>query len=247
MTRLLRPSNTVRRRSLMSGALLLVTGQAACARDDSGRSRSSAPSPTVAPSETRTTVPSSGSSVILAYFSRAGENYYHGDRIDLEVGNTEVVAGLIADRIGCEVHRIEGAEPYSDDYDETVARNVREQEADARPAIADPLSSIDDHDVVLLASPIWNIRPPMIMQTFAEMFDFTGKTVHPITTYAVSGLGDAVRDYAAACPGAELGKGLAVQGEDVTDDAARVAEQVDAWLRQVGLPRAAEGSASSSP
>lgn len=33
--------------------------------------------------------------------------------------------------------------PYSDDYDETVARNVREQDADARPAIANPLSPID--------------------------------------------------------------------------------------------------------
>jgi hypothetical protein len=28
--------------------------------------------------------------ILLAYFSRAGENYYNGDRIDLEVGNTEV-------------------------------------------------------------------------------------------------------------------------------------------------------------
>jgi hypothetical protein len=31
-----------------------------------------------------------GNTVLLAYFSRAGENYYNGDRIDLEVGNTEV-------------------------------------------------------------------------------------------------------------------------------------------------------------
>jgi hypothetical protein len=31
--------------------------------------------------------------VLVAYFSRAGENYYYGDRTWLEVGNTEVVAG----------------------------------------------------------------------------------------------------------------------------------------------------------
>ncbi len=46
--------------------------------------------------------------------------------------------------------------PYSNDYDATVARNVREQEASTRPAIANPLASIEDYDVVLLASPIWN-------------------------------------------------------------------------------------------
>lgn len=33
-----------------------------------------------------------GGRVLLAYFSRAGENYYFGDRINLEVGNTEVLA-----------------------------------------------------------------------------------------------------------------------------------------------------------
>jgi hypothetical protein len=42
------------------------------------------------------------------------------------------------------------------------------READARPAIADPLSSVARYDVVLLASPLWNVRPPMIMRTFAE-------------------------------------------------------------------------------
>jgi hypothetical protein len=44
---------------------------------------------------------------------------------------------------------------------------------------------------VLLASPLWNVRPPMIMRTFAERYDFSGKIVLPVTTYAVSGLGTA--------------------------------------------------------
>ena len=42
------------------------------------------------------------------------------------------------------------------------------------------------------------------MTTFAESFDFTGKTVHPLVTYAVSGLGRAEQDYATSCPGADL-------------------------------------------
>ena len=111
-----------------------------------------------------------GSNVLLVYFSRAGENYSYGDRIDLEVGNTKVLAGMISDLIGCDVYEIEAADPYSDSYDDTVARNVQEQDADARPAIANPLPSIDDYGIVLLGSPIWNVRPPMIMSTFAESF-----------------------------------------------------------------------------
>ncbi|HEY5987391.1 MAG TPA: hypothetical protein VIV12_13610 [Streptosporangiaceae bacterium] len=56
-------------------------------------------------------------------------------------------------------------DPYPDDYDATVERNVREQDADARLAMAEPLPSLDGYDVVLLAIPIRNVRPPMIMKT----------------------------------------------------------------------------------
>jgi flavodoxin len=169
--------------------------------------------------------------ILLAYFSRPGENYWYGGRRDLRVGNTEVLAEMIAERLSCDVHHIRAAEPYSDDYDETVARNVREQEDDARPAIANPLRSIDPYDVVLLASPLWNVRPPMIMRTFAEQDDFTGKTVLPVTTYAVSGLGSAAEEYADACKGATIGRGLAVRGERVRD----AGDEVDAWLRRTDL------------
>jgi flavodoxin len=169
--------------------------------------------------------------VLVAYFSRAGENYYYGDRTWLEVGNTEVVARMIADLIPCDLHRIEAAKPYPDDYDETVERNVREQDTDARPAIANPPPTIDEYDVVLLGSPIWNVRAPMIMSTFAENHDFTGKTVHPFTTYAMSGLGTTERDYAETCTGATLGEGLAVRGEEA--HAAR--PMITEWLRRSGL------------
>ena len=55
----------------------------------------------------------------------------------------------------------------------------------------------------------------MLMHTFADAHDFTGKDVHPFVTYAVSGLGTTEREYTRACPGANIGKGLAVQGETV--------------------------------
>ncbi|MGW6921604.1 flavodoxin [Streptomyces sp. NPDC054950] len=176
---------------------------------------------------------SPGKRVLLAYFSRAGENYFYGGRTELEVGNTEVLARMIGERIECDLHRIKAVDPYPDDYDETVARNVREQEADARPAIANLPSSLERYDTVLLAGPIWNVRAPMIMSTFAERFDFRGRTVFPITTFAMSGLGTTERDYAKSCPGATIGEGLAVQGEKVRDaDGA-----VRSWLGRVGLLR----------
>jgi hypothetical protein len=73
----------------------------------------------------------------------------------------------------------------------------------------------------------------MIMSTFVERFDFTGKTVFPFTTYAMSGLGTTVRDYAASCRGATIGEGLAVRGEEVKNAGAEVA--VSTWLRRTNL------------
>jgi flavodoxin len=206
----------------LAGAAMTACGRSPSAQED--RDRPAAPQ----------RVDDDSTRILLAYFSRPGENYWYGGRRDLRVGNTEVLAGMIAERLTCDVHRTRAAEPYSDDYDETVARNVREQEADARPAIANPLRSIARYDIVLLASPLWNVRPPMIMRTFAEQYDFTGKTVLPVTTYAVSGLGAAAEEYADACAGATIGRGLAVRGERVRD----AGDEIDAWLRRVRLRRA---------
>jgi flavodoxin len=222
-----------RRALLQQGLLLGVGGWAAaltgCSSPDNAPAART-PTTTATPTPTRAGA-TAANRVVLAYFSRPGENYYDGGRRNLKVGNTEVLARMIAELIDCDVHRIEASDPYPASYDATVARNVREQNADARPAIADPLASIDQYHAVLLGSPIWNVRPPMIMTTFTENHDFSGKTVHPFVTYAVSGLGSTERDYAASCPGARVAPGLAVQGEDVTQHRT----DVETWLRNAGL------------
>ncbi|MFI6365981.1 flavodoxin [Nocardia sp. NPDC050630] len=217
------PGGVIGRRAFLAGAVGVATGVVAtgCATSPSAGNEFLA----------KTDRPPSGSPVLLAYFSRPGENYYYGGRKRLTVGNTEVVAEMIYQFIGCDVHRIEAADTYPDDYTPAVERNVREQDTDARPAIANPLPGIERYGTVLLGSPIWNVRAPMIMSTFTDSLDLTGKVIHPFTTHAMSGLGNTERDYAASCPGATLGEGLAVRGEEAADARA----DVEAWLRRIGL------------
>jgi hypothetical protein len=71
----------------------------------------------------------------------------------------------------------------------------------------------------------------MIMSTFAESYDFSGKTVLPVTTYAMSGLGTTPEDYARACRDARIGTGLAIRGEEVRS----AGTAVDSWLRRARL------------
>ena len=69
------------------------------------------------------------------------------------------------------------------------------------------------------------------MLTFAERFDFAGKTIHPFTTHAMSGLGHAIEEYTAACRGATIGEALAIRGEEVESSR----PEVEAWLRRIKL------------
>ncbi|SFR28033.1 Flavodoxin [Lentzea waywayandensis] len=218
-----RDHNPVRRRTILRAAL--ITGAAAV-------TACSSPSDQPEPERGQASPGNKArGKVLLVYFSRPGENYRYGGRTTLTVGNTEVLAGKIRDLIGCDVHRIEPADPYPEGYDATVKRNVVEQDTDARPAIKNPLPDIGAYDTVLLGSPIWNVRAPMIMTTFTEQLDFSGKVVVPFTTHAMSGLGTTARDYAKSCRGATFADGLAVQGEEVGE----ADEAVETWLRQLSL------------
>ena len=53
---------------------------------------------------------------LIAFFSRADENYFGGAMRYIEVGNTEIVAGKIKDRIDADMFKIEMKNPYSKEY-----------------------------------------------------------------------------------------------------------------------------------
>jgi len=166
-------SSPLNRRAVLIGSLAIGAGAliAGCG------SPPPAPSATQPREEPAADTVTTGSNVLLVYFSRAGGTYHYGDRINLDVGNTEVVANLMTAAITADVYRIEAAAPYPTDYDATVERNKREQDEDARPAIAGNIAAITGYDTVLLGSPIWNVRPPMIMRTFVDAVDLRGKTI----------------------------------------------------------------------
>lgn len=165
--------------------------------------------------------------MLLAYFSRAGENYWEGGRRDLDTGSTKVVAQMIAEQIDCDQFEILAVDPYSHAYDPTVERNRREQNENARPAIDGDLPDLTEYDTVLLGCPVWNTQAPMIICTFLDGTNaLAGKVVAPFLTYAV-GEGSVFADYAAYCSDARIQDGLAIRGEEAHDARATV----EVWLR----------------
>lgn len=50
---------------------------------------------------------------LVAFYSRADENYFGGEMRYIEVGNTEKIAYMIAELTGAELFKIEQKTPYA--------------------------------------------------------------------------------------------------------------------------------------
>jgi flavodoxin len=168
---------------------------------------------------------------LIAFFSRADENYFAGAMRYVKVGNTEVVCNLMKEMIDADVFKIEMKNPYSPVYMTCIDEAKKDLRAKARPELVSMPSSIDEYDTVVLAYPNYWGTMPMAMFTFLENFDFSGKTILPLCTNEGSGMGSSERDIRKACPGADVKNGLSVTGSEAANAAGRVRK----WLAANGL------------
>lgn len=82
---------------------------------------------------------------LIAFFSRAGENYFGGSYRYVNVRNTEIVAGMIHELTGAEMFRIDPVNPYSEDYETCTAEAKEGQRRDARPEILEYPDGLDGY------------------------------------------------------------------------------------------------------
>ena len=151
---------------------------------------------------------------LIAFYSRADENYLNGRIQKLKTGNTEVAAGILQKLTGADLFRIEQEQPYPEDYNECIEQARRDQEKAARPELSEWPESISGYDVIYLGYPNYWSTMPMAVFTFLEHCDFGGKTIKPFCTHEGSGMGRSLRDIKKLCPTAEVEDGLAIRGGD---------------------------------
>lgn len=152
---------------------------------------------------------------LIVFYSRAGENYVNGTLRRLQIGNTQIAAGMIQELTGADCFQIEQAEPYSESYNECIAQAQAHQRQNDRPALKRYPESLEEYDVIYLGYPNYWSTMPMAVFTFLEHFDFSGKIIKPFCTHEGSGLGSSVRDIRSLCPTAIVEDGLAVYGSRV--------------------------------
>ena len=169
--------------------------------------------------------------VLVAYFSRADENYNVGN---ITKGNTEIIAEMIAEQTGGELFHIERTTPYPKAYNPCIEEAQQELRSKARPAIKGDVQ-VEDFDVIFLGYPNWWGDVPMAVYTFIEKHSWQGKTVIPFCTHEGSGLGMTVRKLKGACEGATFADGLAIQGAKAQNSRAAAKKSVEGWLGNLGF------------
>ena len=169
--------------------------------------------------------------ILIAFFSRADENYFGGKMKYVEIGNTEIVVNQMKDLIEADTFRIEMKKPYSPVYRTCVAEASKDLRENARPELAGVLENIEDYDTVVLAYPNYCGTMPMAVVTFLEKYDFSGKRILPLCTNEGSGMGSSVGDLKKYASGATVSDGLSITGSQ----AAKSKDKIKKWLQANGL------------
>lgn len=117
---------------------------------------------------------------LIAYFSASGV--------------TAEVARNLATAVEGDLYKIVPIRPYTDeDLDWTNGNSrssVEMRDTNCRPPLMDINARVEDYDVIFLGFPIWWYREPCVVDTFLDIYDFTGKTIVPFCTSGGSGMGD---------------------------------------------------------
>lgn len=169
---------------------------------------------------------------LVVYFSRTGEQYQVGV---IDKGNTAIVAEMIAEETGADIFEILPQEDnYPDTYDELTEVAKREQTDNARPAYKGEVPDLSGYSTIFIGAPVWWGDWPMIMYTFFENEDMSGKKLVPFSTHEGSGLANFDTALAKVVPNAEVLEGLAVRGQDAQNDQENVRTTVKDWLSGLG-------------
>lgn len=156
-------------------------------------------------------------STLVVYFSNSG--------------NTEILANFIHNYVGGDIVALEPTVAYPEDYNNLLDVAQEEQQSDARPEFNDLNIDIDDYDTIFIGYPNWWGDMPMIIYTFFDTYDLSGKTIAPFNTSGGSGLSRTVGTIRELEPNATVTEGFTVLGDDVDN----AMSDVEEWIDSLGL------------
>ena len=223
-------------------ALAMVLSLAACSTNQSP----SESTPEESSSQTNESTPAPSNTNgknLVVYFSMPDNVDDSTVVIDGEtLGNTQYMAYVIQETVGADIFRIEPETPYPTDHDELVDLASEEQSDNARPAIKDTIDNFDTYENIFVGYPNWWGDMQMILYSFFDEYDFSGKTIIPFNTHGGSGFSGTISTIKELEPGAEVLDGKSISRNDIQD----AEQEIVDWVNSLGLTESEEQSDSSA-
>ncbi len=213
----------MKRKISVMAAFLLAIGLTACGKNDSQVSADTTQNiqtessvKVEEASSKETGITNEDSDVLVVYFSATG--------------TTKGVAEKIAGITGADTYEIKAAQEYTDadlDWNDSNSRTTKEQnDPSVRPEIGSEAVSLDGYTTIYIGYPIWWGEEPRIMDTFAESYDFEGKTVIPFCTSGSSDIGRTGQNLAD-----NAGSGTWIEGRRFSAGASE--DEIRSWIEDL--------------
>lgn len=164
------------------------------------------------------------SKILTVYYSRKGENYWNGSIKNFKKGNTERVAEFIKKAVGGDIFEVDSVKTYDADYNKCIQEVKAELQSKERVAVKSYLENLEDYDTIFVGYPNWWGTMPMVMFTFLEHYNLSGKTIIPFCTNEGSGMGKSESDLKNICKGAVIKKGLSIHGAEAENSENKVTD-----------------------
>lgn len=136
-------------------------------------------------------------------------------------GHAKMTAERIARVTGGNLFEIVPVEKYPRLYARCAIMAKAERDKNARPALIGKIENFEEYTDVIIGYPAWWHTCPMIILSFLEQYDFTGKTVHLFNTHMGShSVGtELIREHC---------KGEVIESKDANE--LKQESQIKAWL-----------------
>lgn len=150
---------------------------------------------------------------------------------DAPMGKVAVLASMIQNQIGGDIVSLDVDAVYPANIMDLLDFAQKEQDANARPAILNPIESIDQYDTIFVGYPLWWYDLPMVTYSLFDAYDFSGKTIIPFCTHNGSRFSGTIGTIEELEPDATVIRdGFTVSEWDVLE----AEEDVKAWLEELG-------------
>ena len=150
------------------------------------------------------------------------------------LGNTQYMAYVIQETVGADIFRIEPETSYPTDHDKLVDIAREEQSNNARPAIKDTIENFDTYENIFVGYPNWWGDMPMILYSFFDEYDFSGKTIIPFNPHGGSGFSGTISTIKELEPNAEVLDGKSISRNDIQD----AEQEIVDWVNSLDLKQA---------